>query len=957
MKSKMFILILSVLLISLFSWNVFSENTDSRIGLYYRLSPNDDTVSIDVFIQSASNVAGCQVWLTYNPTVLDYVDEVFEEGGYFPANAFYGQRQLESLSDTETRLRFAVASAPIENKNSGIIATLTFKVLNVEKHLPLSLVDGDLNKGTGTLFSDASGSLSLPGVVEPDDHSNIPARATPIDINLGQATLSSLHLRSGKIDYESDVDYFKIEVISPGALTVYSEKSSIDLVGQLFDSKGSHLVSSSVNETVGINDSKDQNFRIVHRVTNATLSTTKTYYVKVIASHNDSTGDYRFYAKFTPNESPDLVVESFGASLTGQKADSAPNISVKPNDEFYLHVHFKNAGTPTTDKTQVLCYQSANDTISESDELIVTEENASLTNDDVVVMTQAPETPGTYYYGVYVKEVADEINIRNNWSKVVKVAVSDPSNPHQVPLEFPKDLISQVAFGPNSTYFVLNPQFAKVPEKNKNENYFFYKSTITLDLGSKFIEDDSIQHPNRLPDEFPYLMMPFGETPGTIAETANEIAEGSGDKAFKITRKKLIVGGSLLVAGYIPIIGKFVGPIWLVIDLISTYINSINDSNAIVAAMREELREALTHPKMTIWNYSSFFYEDPVEIVDRPILFMIPERLTSIKVEIEQFFYYKKERIPIYIEGELESKDFWNWTLSLYPDPSQTFSEPIILIPSAGHSERQSSLRTFLDDAYTSIEGYMEGWLNIEPLGFLDTTEDRSDKSKFNEFVVGIYIHNSLNDLDEALKSDPELENLNIWELRHIKQPRGGIYHTNRFYEKIYIGRKRVTEYHNIWNLEETYQMENRGMAAPSAYPMSLADYPPFQQLPPEVQAYILQHFEGHANHKAINPEVWQIPEETSLLPNYPNPFNPETWIPYQLAQSADVSLTIYDIQGRVVRDLDLGHQRAGMYHSRSRAAYWDGRNAVGEPVATGVYFYTLTAGDFTATRKLLIRK
>ena len=99
------------------------------------------------------------------------------------------------------------------------------------------------------------------------------------------------------------------------------------------------------------------------------------------------------------------------------------------------------------------------------------------------------------------------------------------------------------------------------------------------------------------------------------------------------------------------------------------------------------------------------------------------------------------------------------------------------------------------------------------------------------------------------------------------------------------------------------------------------------------------------------------IPKETVLLANYPNPFNPETWIPYQLAEPADVTLTIYDIQGRVVRDLDLGYQRAGMYQSRTRAAHWDGRNDIGEPVASGVYFYTLTAGNFTATRKMLIRK
>ena len=98
-------------------------------------------------------------------------------------------------------------------------------------------------------------------------------------------------------------------------------------------------------------------------------------------------------------------------------------------------------------------------------------------------------------------------------------------------------------------------------------------------------------------------------------------------------------------------------------------------------------------------------------------------------------------------------------------------------------------------------------------------------------------------------------------------------------------------------------------------------------------------------------------PKETTLLANYPNPFNPETWIPYRLANPGDVTLTIYDIQGRVVRGLDLGHQAAGVYQNRSRAAYWDGKNAFGEPVASGVYFYTLMAGDFSATRKMLIRK
>ena len=98
-------------------------------------------------------------------------------------------------------------------------------------------------------------------------------------------------------------------------------------------------------------------------------------------------------------------------------------------------------------------------------------------------------------------------------------------------------------------------------------------------------------------------------------------------------------------------------------------------------------------------------------------------------------------------------------------------------------------------------------------------------------------------------------------------------------------------------------------------------------------------------------------PKQTALLPNFPNPFNPETWIPYHLAKGADVTLHIYAMNGALVRTLTLGHQAAGKYQNRSRTAYWDGKNAFGEPVASGLYFYTLTAGDFTATRKMLIQK
>ena len=103
--------------------------------------------------------------------------------------------------------------------------------------------------------------------------------------------------------------------------------------------------------------------------------------------------------------------------------------------------------------------------------------------------------------------------------------------------------------------------------------------------------------------------------------------------------------------------------------------------------------------------------------------------------------------------------------------------------------------------------------------------------------------------------------------------------------------------------------------------------------------------------------ETVKIPKKSMLLVNYPNPFNPETWIPYHLANSAEVNLTIYAANGTRVRTLVLGHKPAGIYQSRGRAIYWDGKNDVGEPVASGIYFYTLTAEDFAATRKMLLMK
>ena len=164
----------------------------------------------------------------------------------------------------------------------------------------------------------------------------------------------------------------------------------------------------------------------------------------------------------------------------------------------------------------------------------------------------------------------------------------------------------------------------------------------------------------------------------------------------------------------------------------------------------------------------------------------------------------------------------------------------------------------------------------------------------------------------------------------------------------------------NIVDLVKVAGAMGAGAAAPSAFPQILEIL-----TAADVELWLTQ-----AQHTNLTDATSQrgilmlqqllaalIPKETSLLPNYPNPFNPETWIPYQLSEPAAVTLHIYAVDGRLIRTLALGHQPAGMYHSDNRAVYWDGKNEIGEAVASGVYFYTLTAGDFSATRKMLILK
>ena len=115
-----------------------------------------------------------------------------------------------------------------------------------------------------------------------------------------------------------------------------------------------------------------------------------------------------------------------------------------------------------------------------------------------------------------------------------------------------------------------------------------------------------------------------------------------------------------------------------------------------------------------------------------------------------------------------------------------------------------------------------------------------------------------------------------------------------------------------------------------------------------QVAIELLRHYLSIADQKV---------QETKLLPNYPNPFNPDTWIPYQLSEASTVIVKIYNVSGHLVRTIEVGYKPMGYYLNRERAVYWNGRNQNGESISSGVYFYTLNTDTYTQTRRMVILK
>ena len=309
-----------------------------------------------------------------------------------------------------------------------------------------------------------------------------------------------------------------------------------------------------------------------------------------------------------------------------------------------------------------------------------------------------------------------------------------------------------------------------------------------------------------------------------------------------------------------------------------------------------------------------------------------PDLISEVAFAPNSTYFIVKAKYPMLTGVSERNILYGSYIITLHiPDSMQGFVFPIKTKEEEAHDD--------------SVDLILSLGINLIPFAgtFLDVLDLFSKVNDLQNRDLKIELHTS-----PRHREPPETEAEFIVLLKHPVdgEPNGIDITIEQQYRDTDRGSTRIDKVYESkrWNFDD-------GWAAPTAQ-VTVFDYPPFQLLPAEVQQYLLLHFSEFGT-----TESRLIPKETALLANYPNPFNPETWIPYQLAAPADVSIAIYAADGKLVRRLELGPQPVGIYESRSRAVSWDGRNALGEPVASGLYFYTLTAGEFTATRKMLIRK
>ena len=641
-----------------------------------------------------------------------------------------------------------------------------------------------------------------------------------------------------------------------------------------------------------------------------------------------------------PVGKPDLVIESVEAEPS----------TVEPGQVFKLSSTLRNNGTGVSAPTTVRYYRSTNDTISTTDTELDAFGRDPLDPNETIrrqLDVTAPTTPGTYYYGVCVDSVPNESNTANNCSAAVRITV-ERSSPEPTALT----LIS----GDNQTGLAGDP----------------------------LIEPFVVEVRDQYGDPMEGIAVSFAVTAGggSLSDTsvdtdANGIAQSSltlGIDAGTNTGEARVAGiDSVVMFTAVAELLEFTLSVPAGISLIHVPLNVTKvDSVAKTIESIYDLYDALggagvvtfliTYDPATEEWFSYFGASDKGSPADRALtaeMGIIANLITPTTVRLA---------------GEALGTDGTN-TMTLTPGinivglplrdsrisrasdllelPGISGNVPVIILTEGGDFRIIGRAGDPGDIPITGGQGFIltaqqavtvtlsgEAWSNVS-----ETAASPSVK------VTGFRVTDTTPVLALRASIGDEVTGVNLAGFRVAVKNLSTPWATVHSADATVNGEDGVGYRLTIVDIKTA-----RAAQVGDVLEISALSKNPFVRVNP--LRYMVTA-EDVKQSLIWLPELvaYELPAQTELLANYPNPFNPETWIPYRLAEDAFVTLTIYDAVGQVVRMIEVGHQIASAYENRSKAIYWDGRNESGESVASGVYFYHLAAGRYSVTRRMVILK
>ena len=650
-----------------------------------------------------------------------------------------------------------------------------------------------------------------------------------------------------------------------------------------------------------------------------------------------------------PAQQPDLVLESVEAHPS----------TVDPGSEFRLYATLKNQGTAQSAATTVRYYRSTDNVISTTDTQLGTGRRNPLAANVSIrrfLDVTAPTTPGIYYYGVCVDSVPNESNTTNNCSAAVSVTVSSQTTPP-------------------STGMLSASTTTPLTEATLNDSVV----TLTLNGGNyepSYRIRNALQMSGIAGVSFrSYRIDRVSDTEVTVELEFDGNMDTNGMLTFTI--------GADAISNYN-------GPPLTV----QVPVTAVTES--IVASTDTPLTEATLHESvvtltLTGRKFDSYRYYDALTVsgidgvtfrswdVDRTGDTEVTVELTfsgNIDTDTMLTFSVGATGIEDYNGPALTAQipvaagTEWVVASTALPLTKATLDGSIVMLTlsGSGYERWSSDIRnavTVSGVAGVTIEAFsvervsdvqiaveLEFDSTIDPFGMLTFTVEAGAIANYNGPAVTaqLAVPTQLEDSEAGdVNSDGAVS---IQDLVLVASSFG---QTGQ--HPADINGDGVVD---VKDLIVVAGVLDSTAAAPSLHPdsyegLTAADV---RRWLSEAQGFNLTDATSQQGILFLENLLMVLsPKETILLANYPNPFNPETWIPYQLANDSDVSLSIYDINGALVRELDLGLKPAGYYTDRTKAAYWDGRNEWGEQVASGVYFYYLQAGDYSQMRKLVILK